>query len=285
MRHEGEPPRLSITKPPGGNISNEPFPKALYAVAKAAGLESQMSLARVLGLHGNNSTVHNWYTGKRLPSPELFGRILQVTNPTEEQREPLVKAYSQLLQKGKGQIGSVAGTERAARIGQHHIVPSETPLGKWIETFCKEKRIPLAEFYRRLLGSFRARDEIGLPTMQALTQDAKEVLNLSDAQYDDLLQAIAKTKEEKTQKGHMFKNSIGSQLKKRQQGLAKKGQITFTGEQAGQELGFTRAAISLQRQKRRWDHLLTPEQVEILRSQMKGASSHRKSTPNLTPPT
>ena len=90
----------STGRPFGGKVSDEQFPASLFALAKSHGFESQLGLAREIGVA--RTTVGKWYAGTSIPTPENFTKILQKFKPPIEESGPILILYSNLLEQGRG---------------------------------------------------------------------------------------------------------------------------------------------------------------------------------------
>ena len=176
---ENEPVKFrrgeSTGRPIGGHVSKEPFPQALYKLAASRGYESQSSLSRVLG-ESSNSSVSNWYLGRRAPSPEYFAAFLRLLKPNDEELEALVEPYRKLLAQWRGNRSSHSNTHITVEHGQKQIKPSNTALGFWLVDYAKEKLITLNTLAERLRIKGSDRDMLSLRTMSDILQRAPEVL-------------------------------------------------------------------------------------------------------------
>jgi hypothetical protein len=82
----------------GGRISENPLPQAIYAVAASMDMKSQRILARALG-KPHSTVVQSWLSGKSVPTPEQFGLLLQVLQPTDQELDILLPLYCEILIK------------------------------------------------------------------------------------------------------------------------------------------------------------------------------------------
>ena len=243
----------SAGKPWGGNVPDEPFPKALQAFAAVRGFESQSAFARSLGKRGPG-TVRNWFIGKSTPIPEEMSRIFLLHKPTPEEVESLIGSWSILWQEGKGIKGG-------SKIARSHIKLSKTPLGMWIEQYTKDRQISLLDLSEKVGVQLAYRDKLGIASMQKVIDRADEVLGLDEMQVAELIEACAQTIEQRVAEGHQFKTNVYA-AKAAQKDLACK---TFTPTEAARELVFTREAVRQHRKKLGLPLLITEKQLEILR--------------------
>lgn len=206
---ESEPRKFrqgeSAGRPIGGNVSPEPFPQALSKLAALRGLESQVSLGRKLG-HVNNGVVSRWFRGENAPNADNFGALLRVFRPDEAELETLVEPWRKLLEDGKAGVGHFADSPVALRIGRKLMNNATTPIGMWIEVYCRSHDITLGNLARSVQLSNlwgQTRDRIGLDGMLALLHKLPQAQDLSDKETASLNEAIAQTivQREKTVKG------------------------------------------------------------------------------------
>ena len=148
MSAEFEPKKFrrgeSVSNAYGGHVSPEQFPQALYSLAVSRGFETQTALANALGKK-RNSLVGRWYRGEGVPSPQEFGSLLVLFAPNDEELEPLAAAYGRLIQQGKGITGCCG--ERIFQVSQRSMRRSQTPIGRWIEGFCRKRHLTLEAFF------------------------------------------------------------------------------------------------------------------------------------------
>jgi len=251
----------SAGKPWGGNVPDEPFPKALQAFAAVRGFESQSAFARSLGKRGPG-TVRNWFIGKSTPIPEEMSRIFLLHKPTPEEVESLIGSWSILWQEGKGIKGG-------SKIARSHIKLSKTPLGMWIEQYAKDRQISLLDLSEKVGVQLAYRDKLGIASMQKVIDRADEVLGLDEMQVAELIEACAQTIEQKAAEGQHKFNASPYAAKAAQKGLACK---TFTPSEAARELVFTREAVRQHRKKLGLPLLINVEQLEMLRRDFDRAS-------------
>lgn len=270
---EVEPPKFRLGesggKPWGGNVSTEPFPLALYRLAVSRGFASQISLGKAFGKK-NNGAVGHWYRGKHLPMPEELGAVLILLKPDDQELQALIEPYSELLVKGRGSNGFLAGSESALKVSREHMQPAKTLIGSWLEKYCQGKRITLKHL-SKLLGlstlRSRTRDNLGLDTLSNILQSAPEALNLSFEEIDSLSEAVAQTIMQKLAAGHQFQRwAISSKLKVER---ANSTCRTYTGGEAAQELGVTREEVRLLRREFGLSMLLLEEDLERLKNRLK----------------
>lgn len=263
----------STGRPLGGKVSSEPFPQALYALAKSRGFESQLSLAKTLGFRGN-SQVQTWYSGKSAPLPEYFGTLLILFQPNDEELDSIVEPYGQLLQEGKAVMGSLAHSEKAILAGQKNIKAGLTPFDSWVEQYCRDHKTSIRNLRRNLSEAIgfvkfdiRHADTLGIYNYSQVLQKAPEVLNLSEQETDSLSEAVAQTLEAQFAKGRKFRSDTwprGIILLQKQLTCR-----TFTSNQAGRELGITGQRVRQLRDKLSLPYLLTEEHIVLLRNRRK----------------
>ncbi len=269
MSQEFERPRFrrgeNASRPYGGKISDDPFSQALYNAAVSRGFESQSVLANAVEIRP--STVGKWYGGKSTPTPSVFGDLLVLLNLNDEEREPVVEAYANRIVKRK---------ELQVKNHRSYMKPSNSPLGKWIEDTCKEKNITLGKL-SKMLGSnshLEKRFSLSLGSLEHIRQNAKEALELSEEQTDTLNRLIDREIQQRTEEGHRFQNGMnGSQLKKEQKMLSYR---TYNGAQAAVELGVTRPTVSSLREKFGLPHLLTEENLRMLKEHLEKSKDIRQ---------
>lgn len=269
MSKELEQPRFRIgetaNRPYGGNVSDAPFPRALYCLAVKSGFESQSALAKAIGSKPN--TVSGWYRGEKVPSPERFGNFLILTNSSEEEREPLVAAYANRL----------AEQEASSRLklSGRFMQPSNNPFGKWTEDFCHERAMTIAKFKEMLAISPRSsRRNHGRETIELIRQNAKDKLKLSEEQTASLNEAIDKEIQQRTEEGHKFQSGLrGRQLVKGQEKLNYR---TYNGKQAGEILEISRERVRRLRNNFNLPVLLTNEHIEMLRGHLEKTKDRRE---------
>lgn len=250
-------------KPFGGHIADAPFPKALRALAVSNGFESKSDLARHLG-NKNHGVVSRWYKGERVPSPESFGELLILLesndDESEKMTERLVDSWAKLFTEGKGLHGSRPGSYR------HLRKTSETPLGQWIEGFCKDEKITIGEFLKNSkVGVNPAdRDEFGDRNFSLILKNAPVAYGLSEEKKEGLSEAIVQTIKQKKESGHRFNNyENGKEVRTTQERL---GYIAYNCKQAGEKLGVSRETVRLKLKKFNLSSLLiTEENLEFLR--------------------
>lgn len=269
MIREVEPRKFRIGestgKPWGGNVSPDPFPQALYNLARSRGYESQLSLAQALCKRANVA-VGLWYGGKRVPLPDEFGKILRLLKPNNEELDALLEPYGKLLQEGKGRKGgNLADSESTRRQGFKQMLPAKTPFEAWVKRFCQEKKLTLTNMATLLgfnTGGLRERG-FGIQTYSEILQNAQQALGLSEEEVTLLGDTVAQTIEQRIAEGHKFTDSLhGTSLKKIQRELAC---VTYTGHEAAEKLGITRERVRQLRQKLGLPLLLTEGHIEILR--------------------
>lgn len=267
---EVEPRRLrrgdSGKKPYGGNVSNEPFPRALHEMASSRGFETQTSLSRTINI--DSSRVSIWYRGINTPTPEMLGELLVLFDnikPLEEDEnyDKLIDSYGKLLIQGKGQRFNIKGSERALITGQSRMNKSESPIGQWIEDICKERSITLTQFAEKLNFTqfvISHRDQFSIGRISDLLLKAPEIFGLSDDEASNLSEAVEESIEQKTKDGHRFQNTIGHvRLTRLQETVPCK---TYNGQEAADKLKVTRETIRVKRKKFGLPILLTAEDLE-----------------------
>ncbi|MBI2327960.1 hypothetical protein HYU92_06610 [Candidatus Curtissbacteria bacterium] len=252
-------------RPYGENVSLEPLPQALRALMVSRGFETQISLGKALG-GKSNSTVRPWLIGRRVPSPEEFGRLLILLKPNGQELDRLVEPWRNLLQAGRGRIGGVAAdSEVAIKRGKSLIKPAETPIGRWLEDYCRQKQISLA-ILLRILGLNinpygQNRDNLSIDSLATLLEKS-ERLDLTDEEKEQLADAIAATIEIKSSSGHRFQGGPkGGKIRSMQKTLP---YVTYNGVEAAGHLGVSRAAVSVVRGQLDLPLLMTAAQLAML---------------------
>ena len=263
----------SRLRPYGGNVSKEPLPQALYGLALSRGFESQRALAKALGKK-TNTTVGKWYMGINAPSPQEFGSLLVLFAPNDEELEALVGAWGQELQAGRGiNPGQTAGSEAARRRGLKLMKRSGTPIGRWIEGFCRRRRLTIEDFDRTvgITARGRSRRHLGLASLSRLLEVGPQAFELTGEQIEELSRAVAQTMDQEIKRGHRFQSSPrGLALKKIQGSVDCK---TYNGEEAARELEVSREAVRQHRNKLGLPLLVTFEQLELIRADLKKSSA------------
>lgn len=237
-------------RPLGGNVSDELFPKVLYAFFVSRGCESQLAIAKSLGKK-NNSTVGMWLRGEGIPSSVEMANILEVYQPTADEVDMLVEAWCVLLQ------------HRVQHGGGRRVKQSETPLGRWLEQFASDNKITLKNLSSEIGANVQGRglrDNFGVEFIERIIGQA-EALGLDEVKKAELVEACAQTIEEKAAGGHKFKANP-HKARIAQKDLAC---TTYTPSQAADELGFTRQAIHVERNKQGLPLLMNEDQMEVLR--------------------
>lgn len=273
MTPEFERPKFrrgeNASKPYGRNISDDPFSQTLHKSALASGFESQIDLAKALGI--SPKTVNKWYRGKSVPSPAVFGDLLVLLNLNDEEREPLVESYANRFAERKENFR----LEASRRMMQ----PSNNPFGEWIENYCEENKIALSQLSqtfglnKQLLS--KNRDSLGFGSLESIRQNAKEALGLSEEQTASLNEAIDKDIEQRKEGGHRFQSGLsGKQVVKKQKELNYR---TYNGQQAAIELGITREMVRQLRQKFQWrSPVLTEDDIRVFREELGKTKSFRE---------
>lgn len=157
------------------------------------------------------------------------------------------------------------------------IHPAETPIGQWFEDFAGTRKISLAKCFARLgmtRASRKVRDSFGFDTLMRILHDGPESLNLSTFETERLERAIARTIQDKVEAGHTFQDNAynrGKAIKKTQRSLEELHYKTFNGREAAKELGVQTETIYLHRRGHGWPLLLSREQVEVLRGEIRRA--------------
>lgn len=249
----------------GGNVINEPFAQALYKTAKNYGYESQLSLSRALGKK-TNSTVSSWYHEGRTPTPDEFGAVIRLLKPNGEELEKLVVPYCQLLLEDE--VKRETTYKAAYRASINKAKPSATPIGRWIDEFCRQRIISQRKFFASLGFQAPKIKYFGLSVLSQILEEVPQMYNLPQDETERLSEAVAQTIEQKVAEG---KKLVAYSYSRTQLSRMQKDscQELLTGKQAGDEIGVSREAIRLRREKHNWPALLTREQVEILRGEIK----------------
>lgn len=260
---ELERPRLrpgeSSGRPWGGNVSKEPFPQALYNLARSRGFESQTVLARALGV-GSNNTISRWYRGLSVPAPESFGVLLRLLQPDEKELDSIVEPWRKLV---------AAGSESARIAGLKRLRASETPVGKWLEETCRQRKMTVDALGDTLGIHPGDRDLLSLSTLSKLLETPPQALGLSDQEAGALVEAVASTIEGRLAQGHRYQDSVGAALKKAQQELPCR---TFNGQQAADLLKVTRERVRQLRNEFDLPLLLSKKDLKLLRHRRKAKS-------------
>lgn len=253
----------------GGKVSDDPLSQALYKSALSRGFESQRALAKALGI--SFGTVGRWYSAEHVPSPDVFGDLIVLLDPTDDEREPLVEAYA----------NNLAERDKNSKLKISRILmrPSNAPLSRWIEDFCKERNITINQFSQMLgfnnaLGGKR-RNSLGFDSLEQIRQNAKDKLGLSEDQTINLNEVINSEIQQRQEKGHRFQSGLsgGSQVIKKQKELSYR---TYNGHQAANELGISRESVSKLRRKFNLPLLLIDEHIETLRAHLEKTRTSRE---------
>lgn len=260
----------SSGRPLGGYISPDPFPQALFGLARSRGYESQLSLARTLG-YKSNSIVQKWYTGKSAPTPKELGRLLILLQPNDEELDSIIDPYGELLQEGRAIKGRsyLPDSNRAVQAGQANRKQRSNPFDKWMEEYCDNHQITLKSLARSLGFQKFSRirppyDEgVSLNSFSQVLQNGPQALNLSPEQTATLSEAVAVTIEEQIAAGRRYTDKDNWAARKLQVEFACR---TYTPVQAAKELGVTREYVRQLRNKFSLPLLLTEDHLEMLKN-------------------
>lgn len=229
----------------GGKISERPFPKALYKLARSRGYLTQTSLARELGSK-KNTTVGRWYRGETVPSPEFFGAILRLLKPTDEELEGLVGPYSSLIIQGFGSPRVLSGTERMLRHARIQRKPSQTPLGIVIDQICDRQKITIREFAQRIdvpevfLRSVRRENGGSLENLADFLEKSPQEFDLKEDEIEELADGVSKLIEGKLKQGKKIRTFASLSIRFLQKQLPCQ---TYMPVDLVQELGVSRERV------------------------------------------
>lgn len=175
-----------------------------------------------------------------------------------------VESYAELVRQGKGENRREEIIKRSGR----KIIPSNTPIGLWLENTCKNKNITLTELCKilNLSGSLNLngrKNAFGLNTLSNILQILPEALDLSGEETEVLSEAVAQTIQQRLEDGHTFQDGPrGRVINKIQEGFVCR---TYNGAEASDVLEVSRERVSKLRQKFGLPVLLTEENVETIR--------------------
>lgn len=263
MTPEGDPTKFrrgeNARKPIGGNVADSPFAQSLHTLAVSRGFESQLGLAKALGKKSNR-TVSSWYRGENFPTPEEFGNLLILLEPSNEELEPLAAEYGVRLVEGKIK----------PLLTRHvNMVPSSDSLGRWIEDTAKKRKITFEELSRRLGIAIKfSRSDLSLGAISKILESASQEFGLTPEETEELANAAARSIEQRIQKGKRFSHAPinPGELRAVQKGLSCR---TYNGKQAGQILGLSRERVRQLRKRYGLPMLLTDEHLKILAGRRK----------------
>lgn len=260
-------------RPRGGNVSEEPFPKALHAFALSRGYKTQTAFAKSLGKKSND-IVSYWFRGKHVPSPEEMSIILLLHHPTPEEVDSLIPPWGDLLINGKGKIGGFRGSVSSFKRRIAARKSTSDPLAEWIHEFTLNSRITIKEFFEKIGQHARTeKKRIGLPTMQNILESA-DGLGLDEEQKEKLADAISKKIEQRISEGHRLSAAkVGRSLGKQQEGLTC---TTYTPNQAAEKIDVTREAVRKRREKLGLPLIMDEGQFEILKESFEESREHRE---------
>ena len=285
MEYEQAQPKLrkgeTSTRPYGGQVSDEPFPRELYQLVKSRGFESQLCLAKALGMSHNS--VRAWFTGESAPTPEHMGRILilcQLCQPiTDEELDKVIDPYAELIADGKGNNVPTKGSKRALAVGRTNMKSIDQPWNQWLENYSQENNVTLGYVAGKLnflRSTLRQSSGISLESYYEILDRAPESLNLDSEHYQSLVEAVAQTIEQGIAKGCKYKNGImlGGRVRSLQKELVC---TTYNGNQTAQQLGVSRERVRQLRAELNLPHLLTEDQVQMLKDRKAAFLARRKS--------
>lgn len=236
------------TKRPYGQVSDQPFPQALYNLAFSRGF-TPLDLTEAV--KKSRGTVYHWYNGRSVPLPDTFGELLILLKPDDSELETLAEAYGCLLRKNK----------RLSRA----IHPSSKPVGKWIEDICKERNVSIKQCMKSLgFSSTLQRNTLSLESLISLVQNAKEALHLSEEETKSLQEAIVQEIQKRSEEGRK------TYLESPKTMSTDKNESTtiYSGPLAARRLGISREWLRKLRKKFNLGAILTDSDIEKLENHL-----------------
>lgn len=271
-------------RPIGGNVANTPFTSAFRNVMLEAGFDSQLSLARALNDKvDRNRSVSYWLTARNFPSPEDVGNLIVIFDKrgiqsNNEKLDTFLNVYGDSLREKE--VKKLENKFEQARRNRKTV---NTPVGKWIEKFCDRQRIYLGGFFRQIEyeNVSSNRGNLSLPTLLGIEEGIRSTYGKK--QSDSFHNAIEREIKEKEKKGKKVREYSDYGMKKRQ----RESEVPlYNGQQAANIIGSNRETIRIGRMRHGWnDHLLTIEEVNILRDDFRNNQDARKGRPRKIVPT